>query len=52
MKGGVWKKTRFGTAMVVDKYLNPPLLCVSWVLVIRMKSCVDANVCGCIVLFM
>ena len=41
------KKTSFGTAMVVEKYWHPPLLRVSWALVILMKSCVDANVCGC-----
>jgi hypothetical protein len=46
------QKNRFGTAMVVEKYWNPPVLRVSWVLVIGMKSCVDASVCGCSVLFM
>jgi hypothetical protein len=49
--GGLRKKNRFGTAVVVEKYWHPPLLRVSWALVILMKSCVDASVCGCSVLF-
>ena len=47
MKGGVWKKTRFGTAMVVEKYWNPPLLCVCWVLAIEWKCVWNVKVCGC-----
>ena len=46
MKGGVWKKTRFGTAMVMEKYWNPPLLCVCWVLVIEWKCVWNMKVHG------
>ena len=44
--GSVWKKTRFGTAMVVEKYWNPPLLCVCWVLAIEWKCVWNVKVYG------
>ena len=51
VKGGVWKKTRFGTAMVMEKYWNPPLLCVSWVLVIEWNCVWDVKVYGYVCTF-
>ena len=46
VKGGVWKKTRFGTAMVVEKYCHPPLLRVCWVLASEWKCVWDVKVYG------
>ena len=38
--------------MVVEKYWNPPLLCVSWVLVIEWKCVWDVKVHGYVYTFM
>ena len=46
MKGGVWKKTRFGTVVVVEKYCHPPLLCLCWVLAIEWKCVWNVKVHG------
>ena len=51
VKGGVWKKTRLGTAMVVDKHFHPPLLRVCWVLAIEWNCVWDVKVHGCVCAF-
>ena len=38
--------------MVVEKYWNPPLLCVSWVLVIEWNCVWDVKMHGCVCTFM